>query len=107
METYDITAEDLAELVDQLQQRTFAEEISMIESRGGEDKILEKLRTDRQTGIVSAHKEIRESFFGTNQKKKSKLKSMWEFFLEALNDFTLKILMAAAVVSISNLSFSI
>jgi magnesium-transporting ATPase (P-type) len=100
LETYDISAEDLSKFVDELQQRTFAEEIAMIESCGGEDKILEKLKTDKNKGIVSAHKDIRESYFGTNQKKKSKLKSLWEFFMEALNDFTLKILMVAAVVSI-------
>jgi magnesium-transporting ATPase (P-type) len=70
---------------------------------GGEDQILDKLRTDRKNGIKSSNMESRGKFFGTNKKAKAKLKTLWAFFMEAMEDLTLRILCVAAVISIGNL----
>lgn len=67
---------------------------------GGEDQILDKLRTDRKNGIKSSNMESRGKFFGTNKKAKAKLKTLWAFFMEAMEDLTLRILCVAAVISI-------
>jgi len=42
----------------------------------------------------------REEFFGHNRKPEAKLKTLWQIFLGAMDDFTLKILVVAALVSI-------
>jgi hypothetical protein len=60
-----------------LQQRTFAEEISIIESMGGENDILDKLRTDRKHGIKSENIPNRVEYFGSNRKAAAKLKTFW------------------------------
>ena len=86
----------------QLQQRTFAEEISLIESMGGEEKLLESLKTDRKRGIIAGNSGCREDFFGHNRKPEAKQKTLWQIFLGAMDDFTLKILVVAALVSICN-----
>jgi len=62
---------------------------------------MEKLCTDKKDGIKAENAPTREDFFGHNRKAKAKLKTLWEFLIMALDDFTLKILMVAAVVSIA------
>lgn len=69
---------------------------------GGDDGILNKLKTDRKNGIQKANSLGREEFFGNNKKPEAKLKSLLEIFMQALDDFTLKILIVAAIVSIGN-----
>ena len=44
---------------------------------------------------------FRESFFGTNKKEPRELDSIWSIFLGAMDDFTLKVLLVAAIASIS------
>ena len=43
---------------------------------------------------------MREQYFGTNRKKLSRKISYLEILWKSLDDFTLKVLMAAAVISI-------
>lgn len=70
---------------------------------GGDDVILQKVRSDRKRGIISENKIFREDFYGHNRKPDAKLETIWEIFLGAMDDFTLKILLVAAIVSISNI----
>ena len=95
-----MTSEDLCQIVTESQQRTFAEEVSMIESLGGEDALLEKMRTDRKKGVDQNSLAYREEFFGTNKKDPLKLKTLMQIFIQAFDDFTLKILIVAAITSI-------
>lgn len=71
-----------------------------MEKIGGDDMIINKLKTDRLKGIASAHKGSREEFFGNNKKPEVKLKTLLQIFIQSLDDFTLKILIVAAIVSI-------
>lgn len=60
------------------------------------------LKTNPDTGIFNRESyESRRQAFGDNDKKPPILKKWWEILLEALDDATLKILIVAAIVSIS------
>jgi len=62
--------------------------------------MVSKLKSDRKTGIMAANRSCREEFFGNNRKAEAKLKTLLQILLQALDDFTLKILIVAAIVSI-------
>jgi Ca2+-transporting ATPase len=63
---------------------------------------MEKLNTSLKTGIDSsfASKKERSSQFGTNALVEPHYKTLKEIFLASFEDFTLKILLAASVVSL-------
>jgi magnesium-transporting ATPase (P-type) len=63
--------------------------------------LIRDLRTNVKQGINSNSNKERELTFGHNRKPKAKLKSLLSLFIESLDDFTLKILIVAAIVSIS------
>jgi Ca2+ transporting ATPase len=63
--------------------------------------LLEKLDSDRKRGIMASSVENREKYFGSNRKPPKKLKSVMDILLGALDDFTLKVLIVASILSIS------
>ena len=67
----------------------------------GENALLEKLDSDRKRGIIGSSVESREKYFGSNRKPPKKLKSLLDILLGALDDFTLKVLIVASILSIS------
>lgn len=99
-EIFQIACEDLCDIVNNLQQRTFSEEIDQIEKMGGDAYLLPKLKTSAKEGISTASIDSRTLAYGSNRKAIKILKSGLQLFIEACDDFTLKILIVAAVVSI-------
>lgn len=71
-----------------------------MEKIGGVSKIWEQLQTNEKSGITVSSIESREKHFGGNRKPPSKIKTFWELLYEALNDFTLIILIVCAFISI-------
>jgi magnesium-transporting ATPase (P-type) len=67
----------------------------------GEEQLIRDLRTNVKAGILSNSLKEREIAFGHNRKPVANLKSLMTLFIESLDDFTLKILIVAAIVSIS------
>jgi Ca2+ transporting ATPase len=74
----------------------------MIETLGLQAGIESILKTDPVKGIAGTPEDLanRDASFGNNKKPEIKGLSFYQLFCMALNDFTLKILMVAAVVSI-------
>jgi len=69
---------------------------------GGLRGILSALKTDPTSGLDMNNQEdikTRQEFFGTNERKVQPPVTYWELIWEGLHDFTLLLLIAAAVVS--------
>jgi hypothetical protein len=47
---------------------------------GGEDSLVEKLKTDKKRGITVSDMAIREQFFGSNKKHNKKLLTLLQIF---------------------------
>jgi magnesium-transporting ATPase (P-type) len=62
--------------------------------------LLQKLKTNPKDGISSDSIDSRTLAYGSNRKAVKILKSAIQLFIEACDDFTLKILIVAAIVSI-------
>lgn len=73
----------------------------------GEEQLIRDLRTNVKAGVISSSLKDREAAFGHNRKAASKLKSILTLFIESLDDFTLKILIVAAAVSIGKMLNSV
>ena len=67
----------------------------------GVDGIMRKLRVDPHQGLQEDDFEERRACFGDNHREPLKAKSWLSLFLAALDDFMLKVLIVAAVFSIS------
>jgi len=59
-----------------------------------------KLKTNLKTGLIPTDFEKRISHFGTNRKDPPERTSYWVFFIKAIDDFMLKLLLVCAVVDI-------
>ncbi len=58
------------------------------------------IQTDLKNGIKNENLEARESYFGTNRKDKVIIPNLLAFMLEAFEDFMLRVLTCAGIVSI-------
>lgn len=92
--------ENLMEIVTKYQQRKNIEEVQYLEEIGGTSSLLKELDTNLQAGIKKDSIEKRVKAFGDNHPPMIVPKSFISLFCAALNDFTLIILMVAAVKSI-------
>jgi magnesium-transporting ATPase (P-type) len=72
-------------------------------SNSGHNQILSLLQVDPKNGISTEDINSRILAFGSNKKAAKKLKSALTLFIEACDDFTLKILIVAAIISISKI----
>lgn len=102
--TYSITKAELIALVSACQQRSYAEEVQLLQEKGEDvDWLMSALQTHSRDGISNDEEELkkRRQVFGTNQKEIKEPPGFIELFCEALEDFTMRILMTAAVLSIA------
>ncbi|KAL0217748.1 hypothetical protein RCL1_008597 [Eukaryota sp. TZLM3-RCL] len=97
VEHFDISVDSAASICD------VPYEVQSLEKFGGISGVIEKLKTDPLNGLseeeAQADFKQRRSWFGENVLPAPIQHTFWKFFKEALDDTTLKILMAAAVVS--------
>eukprot|EP00002_Diphylleia_rotans_P010140 TRINITY_DN2053_c0_g1_i10.p1 TRINITY_DN2053_c0_g1~~TRINITY_DN2053_c0_g1_i10.p1 ORF type:complete len:1125 (-),score=238.02 TRINITY_DN2053_c0_g1_i10:207-3581(-) len=75
-------------------------EIQRLVSLGGVGGIADGLKTDIRRGICTEDLEDRAHWFGRNQFPEPPCKTFWEFFKEGLDDATIRILLAAGIVSL-------
>jgi Ca2+ transporting ATPase len=96
-----VKPEDLENLIEKRKRENgFCEELYLLDQLGGTGYLSDKLGTDFEKGIRSSEIQERLACFGSNERKLPELKSFCRLVWEALEDFTLRILCVAAVVSI-------
>ena len=69
---------------------------------GSINSLPDALKTDLNTGLPATDplKEQRQEAFGENRIPDKELATFWELCMDALEDFTLRILLASAILSI-------
>jgi len=95
--------QDLDKIVEATRTRTHAEELEEIERYGGIESIAKSLQTDMKYGLNTedeAFLEKRKQAFGTNIKEETPPVGFLALCWEALKDFTMRILLLCAVVSL-------
>ena len=91
----------MANAVTKYQQRkNLCEEVDFLEEKGGDDWLLNGLKTDRQNGIATSSIEERKEIFGDNEKDPIVLKGFCQLACEALNDLVLIVMCVAGVANI-------
>ena len=90
----------MIEFITNFQNRKFAEDVEFIESKEGEAWIEKGLCTDFKNGLTGADLSERAAHFGSNRKVPPPQRTYCEIVAEALGDFTLRILIVAAIISI-------
>jgi magnesium-transporting ATPase (P-type) len=98
---FKVTAEQLMQIVDAYRERKFAEDLDGIEELGEIDELAAKLGTDLTRGLSEDdNSEVRVSYFGSNDRGESHRSTFWELLIEATEDFMLRLLFIAGVVSL-------
>lgn len=82
------------------QRKILCEDVDYLESKGGQDWLLNGLKSNAETGIDSQTIEARKSVYGTNERKKIKIKTFCQLACEALQDYMLIIMCIAGVANI-------
>jgi len=96
------TKKELMDLAQKGRERDeFCEELEYVQELGGISFLTEKFGVDFTRGISNSEVEDRKAQYGSNEKKAIPPKSFLSLVWEALEDFTLRILCVAAVVSIA------
>ena len=99
---FPINIDQLVSVVEHYRNRKFDEDIMEIKHKyEGVDGLCEKLKTSIKGGIDVITLQDREDDFGSNRKDPPKISGFWYLFFSAMNDFMLKILIVAAVISIT------
>jgi len=89
------------DLVDKYKSRTYDEELVALVEHEGAKGIAQKLNTDIKTGLKGGIDfPDRTAAFGNNQRDVEIAKSFCSIFLEALNDFMMKVLIVAATAAL-------
>lgn len=80
------------------QDRNFSEDVDLLETLGGTEVLEEVLFTNYKDGLNGDEADFteRREAFGDNTKEAVEMKPFWELFIEALDDFTVKLLIVAA-----------
>lgn len=89
------------DIVEGYRQRTYNEDMVVMENLGGLQGLLDKLHTSIDKGLTPHDFDQRQAAFGTNFKAPPKINPYWRLFLGALDDFMLKFLMVCAVIELA------
>ncbi|KAL6646113.1 hypothetical protein ACP70R_017721 [Stipagrostis hirtigluma subsp. patula] len=92
---YGICAEELGSIVE-------SHDVKRLKSHGGVEGVASKLSTSPTDGVAAAEAKLesRREVFGVNRFAEAEARSFWVFVWEALQDMTLMILAACALVSL-------
>jgi len=93
--------DDLISMVSKCQQRNFSEEVDQLEEMGGVQAIENLIGTNFGKGIDSSSIDDRRHQFGTAVVEETPPESFLALLWGALEDFTLRILLVASLVSIA------
>lgn len=107
-ENFGVTLEQMVELVEAYRNRKFDEDLKMIQTNfEGIEGLANKLNTDIHNGLKCHDLDIRDEYFGSNNKEPPKRTNFCKLVLRAMDDLILKILIVSAIISIVvNLIFS-
>lgn len=98
---FTITVDTLKELVNMYMQREHgSDDVDFMYQEGGYEWLQGGLQTDVNLGIKTDSIESRNTFYGNNRKKQVKLKGFFELAWNVLEDFILRVLVVAGIVSI-------
>lgn len=99
---FSIPYKTLQDLADACKARKFADEVQMYEKLGGDDWLEKGLCTNFRRGILDDSVDMKQRFdvFGNNMESSRPPKGLCSLIWDALDDFTERILMAAATFSI-------
>eukprot|EP00343_Euplotes_focardii_P007905 CAMPEP_0205819478 /NCGR_PEP_ID=MMETSP0206-20130828/1867_1 /ASSEMBLY_ACC=CAM_ASM_000279 /TAXON_ID=36767 /ORGANISM="Euplotes focardii, Strain TN1" /LENGTH=1118 /DNA_ID=CAMNT_0053113125 /DNA_START=29 /DNA_END=3385 /DNA_ORIENTATION=+ len=98
---FGVKRDDLVDLIELYRGRKFDEDLKGLKGDyNGVEGIAEKLHSDPRNGIIPNDLDERDEAFGSNKKEPSKRNSFCKLFLMALDDFMLKVLIVAAVISL-------
>ena len=98
---FSISVEEFEALVNKyLQREHLTDDIDYFSEKGGEKWLQEGIKTDFSRGLDSASIPDRERIYGNNRKEKRRMRTFWEFAWEAFDDFLLRVLAVAGVISI-------
>jgi magnesium-transporting ATPase (P-type) len=98
---FKISKHELMDLVDKYKSRTYDEEIVALNEHDGAKGIAQKLNTDIKTGLKGGIDfPDRTAAFGNNQRPVEIAKSFCSIFIDALNDFMMKVLIVAATAAL-------
>jgi magnesium-transporting ATPase (P-type) len=64
------------------------------------DGLVKNLRTNLEKGLTPSDLEDRVRHFGTNKKEPPERTPYWKFFVKAIDDFMLKLLLVIAIINI-------
>ena len=99
---FSITLDQLVSVVENYRNRKFDEDITVLKHKHeGIDGLWDRLKTSIKGGIDVMTLQDREDDFGSNKKDPQKISGFWYLFFSAMNDFMLKILIVAAIISIT------
>jgi Ca2+-transporting ATPase len=92
---FGVCAEELSSVVE-------SHDVKRLKSHGGVEGVLSKLSTSASDGLPTSRRKraTREELFGVNRFAEAEPRSFWVFVWEALQDMTLMILAACALVSL-------
>ena len=97
--TYGITVKELEDLMGAYKERgSEFRDLKLIESLGGVDSILKKLKTDSKYGYITDENRLND--FGSNKVFVEPVPPFCAYVWEALEDLMVRILIAAAIVQI-------
>jgi Ca2+ transporting ATPase len=98
---FKITAEQLMNIVDSYRERKFTEDVDAIEAIGDIEDIACSLMTDLNSGLSADEDKVdRIGYFGSNQRGDAKRQTFCQLLYEATDDFMLRLLLVAGVVSL-------
>lgn len=101
---FSTTKQELIDIVTACQTRSYCEEIDLLMQRGEDIQWMQQaLLTSEKRGISTDELAVqrRKAVFGSNQKTLQEPDGFFKLFCEALEDFTLRILLVAACLSIA------
>ncbi|KAL4476839.1 hypothetical protein ABPG72_010676 [Tetrahymena utriculariae] len=99
---FGISKEKLMAIAYACQDRNFSEDVDLLESAEGVEVLEKHLHTNFKDGLNEDAQDFleRKEAFGDNQKESVPLKTFFELFVEALDDFTVKLLIVAAAAAL-------
>jgi len=92
--------ETLCDLVSKCQERKFSEEVDYLEELGGDQAFEELLSVDFSRGIRESEIEERVKVYGSGVISEAPPQSFLKLLWNALKDFTLRLLLVSAIISI-------
>lgn len=99
--SFQFSVNSASDIVEAYRKRRLAEELDVIAQHGGVNVIVEKLKSNKQTGLLTSddHSD-RISIFGINKPQKDQKLTYFQLCWNALKDNTLRILIVSGIVSL-------